>query len=47
MRVCAQLISQIFAALTSSDGYQTLLSNIGSDPMEPSMRLVRGLFGLR
>ncbi|KAK1925491.1 amidase signature domain-containing protein [Papiliotrema laurentii] len=31
---------KIFAALTSSDGYQTLLSNIGSDPMEPSMRLV-------
>ncbi|KAK8866117.1 hypothetical protein IAR55_001268 [Kwoniella newhampshirensis] len=31
---------KIFAGLTSADGYQTLLSNIGKDPMEPSMRLV-------
>ncbi|ODN90188.1 amidase [Cryptococcus wingfieldii CBS 7118] len=31
---------KIFAGLTSSDGYKTLLSNIGSDPMEPSMNLV-------
>ncbi|XAO27235.1 hypothetical protein I312_106077 [Cryptococcus bacillisporus CA1280] len=30
---------KIFAGLTSSDGYKTLLSNLGSDPMEASMRL--------
>ena len=27
-------------ALTSADGYKTLLSNLGDDPMEPSMSLV-------
>lgn len=31
---------KIFAALTSSDGYRQLLSNIGRDPMEPAMKLV-------
>ncbi|WWC58801.1 uncharacterized protein I303_101345 [Kwoniella dejecticola CBS 10117] len=31
---------KVFAGLTSSDGYKTLLGNIGSDPMESSMRLV-------
>ncbi|WVQ77023.1 hypothetical protein IAR50_006702 [Cryptococcus sp. DSM 104548] len=31
---------KIFVGLTSSDGYKTLLSNIGKDPMEPSMNLV-------
>lgn len=31
---------KIFAALTSSDGYRQLLSNIGKDPMEPAMKLV-------
>lgn len=31
---------QVFAALTSADGYKTLLSNLGKDPMEPSMELV-------
>lgn len=31
---------KIFAALTSADGYKQLLSNIGRDPMEPSMKLV-------
>ncbi|WVQ83646.1 hypothetical protein IAT38_005788 [Cryptococcus sp. DSM 104549] len=33
---------KVFAGLTSADGYKTLLSNIGKDPMEPSMRLVTG-----
>ncbi|WVR06063.1 hypothetical protein IAU60_003091 [Kwoniella sp. DSM 27419] len=31
---------KIFVGLTSADGYKTLLSNIGNDPMESSMRLV-------
>ncbi|WWD09618.1 hypothetical protein V865_007746 [Kwoniella europaea PYCC6329] len=31
---------KIFAGLTSAEGYKSLLSNIGSDPMESSMRLV-------
>ena len=31
---------QSFAAMTSADGYQTLLGNLGPDPMEPSLRLV-------
>ncbi|OWZ71401.1 hypothetical protein AYX14_03160 [Cryptococcus neoformans] len=30
---------KIFAGLTSSDGYKTLLGNLGCDPMETSMRL--------
>jgi hypothetical protein len=34
------IAGQVFAALTSADGYKQLLSNIGKDPMEPSMRLV-------
>ncbi|ORX37379.1 putative Acetamidase [Kockovaella imperatae] len=29
-----------FASMTSSDGYGTLLGNLGPDPMEPSLRLV-------
>jgi hypothetical protein len=32
--------AQCFVALTSADGYRALLSNLGSDPMEPSMTLV-------
>ncbi|OCF37665.1 amidase [Kwoniella heveanensis BCC8398] len=31
---------KVFAGLTSAEGYKTLLSNIGNDPMESSMRLV-------
>ncbi|WRT64349.1 uncharacterized protein IL334_001281 [Kwoniella shivajii] len=31
---------KIFAGLTSAEGYKSLLGNIGSDPMESSMRLV-------
>ncbi|WVW82528.1 hypothetical protein I302_104539 [Kwoniella bestiolae CBS 10118] len=31
---------KIFAGLTSAEGYKSLLSNIGPDPMESSMRLV-------
>ncbi|RSH87525.1 uncharacterized protein EHS24_000033 [Apiotrichum porosum] len=31
---------KIFVALSSAEGYKSLLSNIGKDPMEPSMRLV-------
>jgi len=30
----------IFAGLSSSDGYRTMLSHIGPDPMEPAIRLV-------
>jgi amidase len=31
---------KIFVALTSADGYKQLLSNLGPDPMEPSLQLV-------
>lgn len=33
-------VFEVFAALTSADGYRQLLSNIGPDPKEPSLALV-------
>nr|XP_018999641.1 amidase [Kwoniella mangroviensis CBS 8507]OCF63102.1 amidase [Kwoniella mangroviensis CBS 8507] len=40
-------LMNIFAGLTSAEGYKSLLGNIGSDPMESSMKLASGwLLGL-
>lgn len=33
-------VFEVFAALTSADGYRQLLANIGPDPKEPSLALV-------
>lgn len=33
-------VFEVFAALTSADGYKQLLANIGPDPKEPSLALV-------
>ena len=40
------MIYKAFVALSSADGYKKLISNVGKDPQEPSLRLMSHAVGL-